>query len=351
VGQTGGPVSAAEIERALGTLDQEGVESLVADLGSVPDPQLRRGLFRLAMGRWAEIDAGAALQHLDTALQGGGDPRDQDAIREGYSAVFAKLAESDPARAFKAWSESAAAAGGAMTTGDALYQIMDRWRMSDPGAAFAAWRRSGRNEAMSALFNGLEDPGYRAAAYENIVAPATGKRRSDLLGSFIRSWAATEDERSSVVEWIDAQSYPPQDLVAAERAVAKVFVRRAGAETADWLVSRATGDTLPGHLEAIVSAWANVHPNACGQWLAQRELGPHTDLAVGEFATTIMRDDLASAYAWAARISDGQRRFQALSTITSHAARNDPATARSTITGTGLGISPEQAAELLQILE
>lgn len=146
------------------------------------------------------------------------------------------------------------------------------------------------------------------------------------------------------------QEYSTEEQAAAERAVAAVHLRRAGSETADWLVSRADAETLPGHLKAIVETWADGHPNAAGEWLAARgKFGPHTDAAVGHFATTVMQDDLVSAYAWARMVTDPQHRFDVMAELTSYAARYDPATARAIITEAQ--VDEEQAARLLEILK
>ena len=72
----------------------------------------------------------------------------------------------------------------------------------------------------------------------------------------------------------------------------------------DWLLSRATDESRPGHLATIATAWAHHEPNATAEWLGQLPPGRQNDEALVVFARQICHDDPESAAHWAERIAN-----------------------------------------------
>ncbi|MEM7386962.1 MAG: hypothetical protein AAF514_18645 [Verrucomicrobiota bacterium] len=58
--------------------------------------------------------------------------------------------------------------------------------------------------------------------------------------------------------------------------------------------------------------WAGDEPNATGEWLGTFPVSEKTDRATQLYANFISRDDIESAFHWASRIQDGEKRLSAL---------------------------------------
>ena len=139
--------------------------------------------------------------------------------------------------------------------------------------------------------------------------PATAR---EMISNSLRFWAYRADApATAATDWVE--SLPPGSFDAAasvllDRAAAQARLIKDPQGAATWLLSRANDETRSGHLESIVSVWVQEAPNACGEWLRRQPVGPQANAAFETFALRITREDPASAWHWAQRISDPHRR-------------------------------------------
>ena len=205
-------------------------------------------------------------------------------------------------------------AGAAIYLSDKLFE---QWvKLHGWDSAFAAARSLEGDERQRALeVVGREaillakDP---ADQLRSLLAGNDPDTAREMISNSLRFWAYREDApATAATDWVE--SLPPGSFDAAasvllDRAAAQARLIKDPQGAATWLLSRATDETRSGHLESIVSVWVQEAPNACGEWLRQQPAGPQSNAAIETFALRITREDPASAWHWAQRISDPHRR-------------------------------------------
>jgi hypothetical protein len=154
-----------------------------------------------------------------------------------------------------------------------------------------------------------DNPAERLRSLLTGADPAAAK---EMAVNCLRFWAYRADApASAATDWVDSLpsgTFDAGGSVILDRAAAQARLHKDPRGAAEWLMSRATGETRAGHLESIVTQWVQDAPNACGKWLREQPAGPHADAAYQSFVIHILREDPDSAWHWAQRISDPQKR-------------------------------------------
>ena len=194
----------------------------------------------------------------------------------------------------------------------------------------------------------LRDEALRDQGIALVETLSDEKLRVFGLRRIVAEWAETQS-LDSMGEWLDLrEAASSEERIALERAAAGPHIRRDPEASAKWLIERATPQSLPGHLESVVSGWAGNHPAACAEWLSGLERGPETDLAVASFAKTISRDDHESSFLWAQEIGDDALRYDTARTVLKVWERTEPGAARQFLNESEL--QSEERDSLLEIL-
>jgi hypothetical protein len=204
--------------------------------------------------------------------------------------------------------------GAALTLSDYLFEQWVEHHGWD--SAYAAARKlEGEERARALMVLGKEaimradDPAERLRSLLAGADPAAAK---EMAANALRFWAyRTDSPATAATDWVEA--LPPGTFDAAQsvtldRAAAQARLHKDPPGAAEWLMSRATGETRAGHMDSIVAQWVQDAPNACGEWLREQPAGPHADDACQSFVIHIVREDPGSAWHWAQRLSDPQRR-------------------------------------------
>ncbi len=322
----------AKARRALAGYSLADVKAAMTQIEGIKDPYLRGQIFQILIDRWAQWDPETALDYtLEARFPFPG--------REaGFERIFRHWAKTDPAGAFAGWKRAGDAVENEDEIQHGVLAIFSAWAQKDLDAAFDAFHQIGhggnRFTAINGLVDGGGDPTFRERLIEKIQTLESPPDRKHAWESLVRSWAQSASPED-VAAWIDTSAslsgIPSEEVDAIERSLAREQMSTGRDDGIAWLLERADEESLPGHLETIVSDWVNSEPNACGVWLRERGLGPETDRAVATYAEAVVRDDATSAFAWASSIHDGSLRSRTLGRVASLWYRMDPAAAEAAI--------------------
>ena len=209
------------------------------------------------------------------------------------------------------------------------------------GNLFESWANHNAKAALEAAID-LEDATIRTTAVRHVgtrIGKGTdqvswlkqlatleeSKDRLAVMSAVIESWSES-DSAQSAMDWLsfDSDSLAPDLIPSLERAAVKGLLDREPRSAAEWLISRATHESLSGHYTEVVSQWSALEPNACGKWLGQQPIDPSTDEARAKFTHSIFRTDPASAAQWARTISNPEIRQEATRTVLDHWQKIEP---------------------------
>ncbi len=322
------------------TLDQ--LKELVRLIDSEPDGFHRSRMVQAIASRWAELDPDSALNFVNERVH-----RNHQHI--AFSRIFRVLGKEDPPKAYARYLDTVKDAKNPHAFTDGLYQVFAQWKQVSPEAAFEALQEGAMAEqnADAALYAicRAESASEREAVLESIRALPNGDLKRKAWGKAMHSWAKTASTEV-LTDWMESQAFDHETTSTMEREIARRKARDSPSETAQWLISRASSESLSGHLEVAVQEWAHMEPNACGEWLHGLELGPEADAAMSAFAHSVERHDIESAFAWAQRIHDSNRRERTLRNLSKSWFRRDNERLREVLASSSL--SPDIQAQLLE---
>lgn len=251
---------AAQVAHAA-TLDATGALAGLKALDLQPDGPENRIARHILLARFAELDPATALTYVDTLPAA----ERTDATLTAMNA----WATRDPAAA-AAHLESEAGGFGLSSDASALSagRIASAWAASDPAAA-AGWA------------TGLDE-----------------ELRGEALAGIARSLAATTPSAATAFL---ATLTDPAEHSAAAREAALGWAQSDPQAAAAWARTSTTTSAAAG----VVTAWMLRDPAAASQWVDSLPAGSRKDAAIVALTqSAALRNDAASAAAWAATIQD-----------------------------------------------
>ncbi|MGK0186260.1 MAG: hypothetical protein ACI9R3_002043 [Verrucomicrobiales bacterium] len=302
------------------------------------DTVFRGTMMEAIAGRWAMFDPKAAIDFMTNEVH-------RENRQVGLPRIFEILASKDPANAFTLIAQTSEAAGHPANMQPATEAVFAEWKKRDPSAAVAAvgtLEDAGQRWSALHALCAADNDGERELVFDNIRAVEDSELRRDAWKQAIGNWAE-QAPFDTVIDWIGEQTFEGNLASRLERQAAVEHGEENPKQMAEWLVARADGDSLPGHLSAAVQFWADDQPNACGAWLHEIGLGPHTDRAVETFAYTILQHDAQSAFAWAQAIQDKSKRGGVLQDVSHHFYRFNPAGFLKTVAASELPAAEQSA--------
>ena len=319
-------------EGSFRSLTKKQLEALIAQVDQETDGFRRSRMIDALATRWAELDPNGAIDYVLERVH-------RNHQQSPFTQIFEVLAEKDPGSAFETYMTVEQDAKAPHTLGQGLYKVFESWKRSSLKDALAAFEASDIHEhnAGSALYGicRSEDATQRQAIFEAISEITDGPLRQEAWGKAVYSWAKTAP-MEDIVQWMDEGVFPEDTTATMERQIAHRKAKESPRKIADWLLTRATHETMSGHLEAAVAEWAHREPNACAEWLHQREPGPHLDQAIETFTRAAARHDIESAFNWAQVIHDAKQRQSALAHVAREWYRRDTASLKAALAESAL---------------
>lgn len=280
-------------------------------IAQLPSSNERDLLLVMAIRRWAEHDAPAALaraNRLEVLPQRGAA---RAAVYEAWGMLDAEAAfahaveeptESDRWRALAALLAGAAAAypGGAITL----------WE----GAPEAFRNSNAGGETLDRIVNAADGTGQREAMQAIVRSLPPGRQRARLVASIARHWGVHDPE--AAVAWVE--SVVPEDDLRGSiiDEVFSAFVRRDPVRAAAWGIRQTDERRRTNYVAAAVAEWATYDAAAAETWVNEQQTGPYLDGATYAMAAHfIERRHLQRAFAWTRRIVRNETRAELLGNL------------------------------------
>jgi len=228
----------------------------------------------------------------------------------------------------------------------ALADIVRTWADKDPRSALDTWMaREG------AALVGNDDIALRLLREWNSKSPEEaetwskalprGQLRNRAVQAIIEHIAYAEPERA--IQWV--AEVDPEERVATQNIVARMWARREPEAALQWLASRPEGPQ-PGILGGLVGSWASKDPVGAARWVDTLPLGASRDSAASALAFNLINRDPASGAAWLTSIGEEKIRQNVSKNFARQWLRVDAPAARTWIENNP-DLSAEARAELL----
>lgn len=291
---SGGRCSEADLAARFESLAKEDPRGLFEQLGAERDPSLRRGLRRLALLLWAEVDSSGAALAAETlpnaeradgaaAVLAGAAARPDEALalgkalcrrdsllyaEHGYSLVAAlgSVGRFDLAVRFALDDRDAA---DEETRSKWLKDAFSRWAAAEPASALDALLRlpeaNLRFEALDSYASGRLSANPAGLA-ETLRALPEGPERNLVLGQTLRDWTGADPVAASV--WLERQA-PSEILDPGLAAVAAAASRanRTPEAALSWAESIADPGLRSRTLGSVLREWSGRDPSGALRYL------------------------------------------------------------------------------------
>ncbi len=355
-----------------------------AYLGTLPDGPAKNSLIVSFAANWAASDPAAAIAWMDTVATG--QIHDQ-----ALQSILAQLSEANPARAADVLSQISLAS----VRDVALPQLASAWAQQDIQGALA-WVQSlpksdadARNQAFRNVVGtwSLTDPASAAAFVLTIPKDPNFRGMTDVV---TQNWANADPAAAfawaqalpsagsgaqanamrtalSTYANVDPQAawdlaeqatwsrntQPPNDPNAGiqTKTLANIVIAwstQDGAAAAAHLADMPQGSISASATNAVLSNWIKQDPHGASQAIDALPPSPARDSAVTQLINVEGKNDLPTAFAWAATISNPASQNNAYTTVLQEWAKRDPAAASAAVQAAN--VSDAQRANMQQII-
>ena len=292
---------------------------------------------------WAAKDPKAAGAYLvGTVLEEGGDDWQ---LRRTAASVASEWVRQDPQAAL-AWAKGLPDE----VRGEALETVIERLATNDPSNAAAVamgLAEKDRGEALKSIAEqwSRTDPQAATAWADGL----DGEERSQALEEALQGWASNDpDGATAYLETItDAEE---KDSLLPD--VAGRWARRdadSAASAAEWLGEQDDGEGKVRATGEVINAWMDNDPAAASTWLGAQPAGAAKDRGiVAMLGERALREEPATAVAWADSISDVETRGQQVVTASQRWLVEDREAALDYL-GSSASLSETQKSELIEM--
>lgn len=223
-----------------------------------------------------------------------------------------------------------------MGAGFAVAGVLEGWAARNPEKALG-WVEKPENQGMARLYNFGLIKGWASTDLEGASEYVLKMEGGDEVGKLIGTLTEFYSKRgfSEASRWAE-EIENPKLKEAAFTKLSRSLARDKPQEMANWLAPHAEGNyaikafeglgtrwsetdpqaainyfsELPEGkvqevgVKSVIGNWAKQDPLAAGNWLNEQPPSPQIDSALANYASTVSRDDGASAMEWAVSISE-----------------------------------------------
>lgn len=306
--------------------------AVAAQIQAMPVGNEQDLFFAMAIRRWAELDAPAAL---DEASRFPALGTRQNAELGAWEAWGVQDARAAIARA--------TAAGPGASRDRALAAILGGAATRDPRLALELWQNAPEDFRNATL---------GPPALDQIVAAACGTGKRDAIKTLVTELpaGATRDRLAAALcaEW--GGHYPDEALLWLNEALpdgearvtgmARIFeslVQKDPALAATWGAGFPDTRRRPGMIASAVSSWAEISPTEAELWINEQSDSPELDGATFAMAAHFIGSkNMPKAFSWIRRIRRSEARSELLGNLGRAWSRDRPAEFRQFIDQTSL---------------
>ena len=327
------PMSMVKAMAWLDDISPADLPAALAEVDALTDPQQKMMLQMALLGKWAETDGPAAMKYAEEHPAGSGMM-----AQMGKMGVAAAWAEKDPEAVWKWYKEQneTDSGGGPFGGSMVLVSLFSQLAANDPAQAFKRLEELEDTERQMALGGVLQasmfDDAKRTAILKELEAMPDADERKQAKQMMLSQWAMLAPDQA--MEWVKTQ--PPAEQDAMRETAGTMLLMSDPKKGASFLLDGATDEQKPQRYDQIITTWAMTDTNAAGTWLSAQPQGPHLDAARSSFVTAASRKDPESAMAWAATITDVEKRIAATGKAYHAWDKKDPAAAATALNNSGL---------------
>lgn len=280
-------------------------EAALAAAGSIAEPKLRSELRETALRSWASANP-------ETAWKFATENKNGDLPENRMDLVFAGLGRSDPAKVL------------------AFYDSHSKEMLAHGGQA-------------AYVMDELYERGHHDALVGWAERMPEGKLRDLCANRIIDRWARYDPLAAKT--WMEKHPGPKENLVPARVELAESWARVDPAAALQWVNALPKDERDPEYLSRIYGRWIQYDRNAAANYLASQPASPALDRPIERYTYEVMRQNPADTMPWAESISDGKRRWEAISRVAEVWRRRDPAGLERYVSASNL--TEEQRQKLL----
>lgn len=290
---------------------------MLAEIQAMP-PGVKRNtaLFKL-MRHWAAADGPGALAAAATITE----PKLRSELRE---TALRSWASASPAAAWQAASEN--------KNGDLpdsrMELVFAGFGRSDPAKVLAFFDTHGKEmlahgDRAALVMDELYERGHHDALVGWADKMPPGKLRDLCANRILDRWARYDPLAAK--SWMEQNPGAKENLVPARVELAESWARVNPAAALQWANSLPENQRDSEYYSRIYGRWIQYDRNAAANYLASQPLSPALDRPIERYTYEVMRQNPADTMPWAESISDGKRRWEAISRVAEVWRRRDPA--------------------------
>ena len=293
VNQTNPVYKYATLAEAMKQLNSDNLEETLEVFESIPFGFENMQEYRMLLYAWSQFDPYGAIDYCKSRASGMGAGFAVSGVLEGWAAR-------NPEEA-KSWVEDPLNRGMAK-----LYNfgLIKGWASTDlEGASEYVMRMEGGDEVQklaSILAEFYQKRGFGEVSRwaEEIENP---KLKEAAFSKLSRTLA--RDQPGELSRWLEEHA----DKKYAGKAFENLGARwgEADPEAAiDYFTALPEGSNQVQGFKSVIGKWAKQDPLSAGNWLNKQPASPRLDSALANYASTVSRDDGASAMEWAVSITE-----------------------------------------------
>ena len=329
---------------SAGTLRSNGPGGVVARLSELLEdgeltPSSQIEIYQLIRS----VPDSQMAQFAKTALNG----LRPDVTPTALSSILAYWAERDGVEAMEF--ANSVQSDSPRTTQSARQAVLSVWSRSDPKGALEWYSRQEDRSPQDGMhvigmFRGLAKDDFQHALDSFESLPNTQDQANAVVG--LASADLDQGQREQVIEKIEgvqdehvrrtgyselmkgwaeedpmkAKAFYEKNLAETDQhglmanSVGMAWIKKEPEAAADWLWEVTPDEQKSRVVSTVLNSWGQREPEAAGKWLETFELGPEADFAISTFSNSISSQNPKMGMRWATRITNRNRRMQAVST-------------------------------------
>jgi hypothetical protein len=309
----------------------------LADIQSMPPGVARNEAYFKLINEWATADGQAALAAAGAVTE----PKLRYELRES---ALRSWAGANPEAAWKFASENP---NGDLPENrmDLIFEGFGRGDAAKTLAFFAANAKEMEKYGGRASY--VFDELYERGNHDQLVAWAekmpAGQMHDMATNRIIDRWARYDPEAAKA--WMDRMVTNKNNLVPARIELAESWARVNPAAALQWVNELPKGQQDGEYFSRIFGRWIQYDRNAAARYLASQPPSPQLDKPIERYTNEVMRQNPADTMPWAESISDGKRRWEAITRVAEVWRKKDPAGLETYVTANHF--SDEQRKALL----
>lgn len=340
-GKPGDPGATTEGNGTRGeaVLSNEQFQARLEDIAAMEPGVARNEAYFKLINEWAGADGQAAL----AAANGITEPKLRYELRES---ALRSWAGANPEAAWKFASTN--------PNGDLpdnrMDLIFEGFGRGDPAKTLAFFAANAKEmEKYGGRASYVFDELYERGNHDQLVAwtekMPPGSMHDMAANRIIDRWARYDPEGAK--RWMDKMVTGKDNLVPARIELAESWARVNPAAALQWVNSLPQNQRDSEYVSRIFGRWIQYDRNAAAKYLASQPPSPQLDRPIERYTYEVMRQNPADTMPWAESISDGKRRWEAITRVAEVWRKRDPAGLTNYVTANNF--TEEQRRTLLKL--